>query len=120
MTDFLVVPDREGLAGFRLPSVLRRALDAYARCYNGGRAPDWPEHEVACRAVLEVLGEALDRQQAEHDLAAIEAIPFLAIGNSEPIPAGLPPALREAIVASRRRAGWDAEGKRLWPLGERR
>ena len=116
MTDFLVVPDRDDLGGFRLPAVLRRALDVYARCYNGGRPADWPEHEAIAVAVVEHIGKILVDQQMQHAVDALAA-ELGTVGtwlpNDRPIPAAWPTELRRVLIAARRKEGWDEHGRRL-------
>jgi hypothetical protein len=41
-----------------------------------------------------------------------EAVPFLAVGNSEPIPEHLPEKLKEVIREGRREAGWCDHGNK--------
>ncbi len=130
---WLVVPDAEDRSGFRLPGVLRLALRAYERGVAGGVPRE--QHADLKRAVLAHVDGTLREQQEQEDARAAQArglmtpgqlsaalgvpveraggVGFLAIGNTEPLPEGLPPGLRATLSQSRKAQGWGDDGKPL-------
>jgi hypothetical protein len=42
-----------------------------------------------------------------------EHIPFLAVGNSEPIPEGLPEQIKDILRKHRRAMGWNDDGSKM-------
>ncbi len=130
---WLVVPDAEDRRGFWLSSVLRLTLRAYERGVAGGVPRE--QHADLKRAVLAHVDGTLREQQEQEDARAAQArglmtpgqlsaalgvpveraggVGFLAIGNTEPLPEGLPPGLRATLSQSRKAQGWGDDGKPL-------
>lgn len=118
-----VVPDADGLSGFRLPGVARAILRLIRVTREAG--DDLADHDVR-ETLYAALTERLAREDAERraaapaflsparlaealgmDPALIEGdtVGFLAIGAGDPLPAGLPEPIRRVIEAGRRREG---------------
>ncbi len=130
---WLVVPDAEDRRGFRLPSVLSFALRGYERlCATSSPPPDHRDMTVVVRHYVDL--HLTSRQEEEDARAARDrqlmtpaqlgealgvpvadagGVGFLAIGNSEPLPEGLPPQLRATLSQSRKAQGWGDDGKPL-------
>ncbi len=131
--DWLVIPDEEGRGGFRLPSVLSFALRGYERLLAASTPP--PDHRDMLAVVRRYVDLHLTTRQEEEDARAARrtglmtprqlgealgvpvegagGVGFLAIGNSEPLPEGLPPRLRATLSQSRKAQGWGDDGKPL-------
>lgn len=132
-----VVPDADELSGFRLPGIAREILRLIRVTREAGY--DLADHDVR-ETLYAALTERLAREDAERraempaflspaqlaetlgvDPALVEGdtVGVLAVLNDEPIPEGLPEAIRRVIVEGRRRDGWDELGRRVAPGGDR-